>query len=307
MKDNFVGKLYSPWIVMGISVTASVAIFLIVTLVTDIPITSYALLLSSLIPAVISFPVSAVLISYHKRIERQKFELERLNELNNRLFSIIAHDIKSPVASAYSVMELLKSEDIDDNERKVFINDLSGSFDNLLVFLNDILEWSKQQIESQELEPNVFDADAIVDRILTLYKYMIEEKEIKIKKDLSSTDVYANEGSYSLIIRNLIHNAIKFTPRNGSISINTHEDEHNIHTVIADSGVGISQENLDKILNGKDWVSSTGTNNEKGSGFGLQASIRYVELQKGQIHIESDKDKGTSVRISLPKKNDHFA
>ena len=301
MKDQFVSKLYSPWIVMGISVSASLIIFLVVSVITVIPITLYAILLSTLIPAVISFPISAILIRYHKKIAQQKAELERLNELNNRLFSIIAHDIRSPIASAFSVMELLKTEDLTEEEQQEFITNLSGTFDNLLVFLNDMLEWSKQQLENQELKPKLFNTEPILDRILLLYKHMIEGKGITITRNTKAENIYANEGSYSLIVRNILHNAIKFTPKGGTISIYTDEMDDHIATTIQDTGVGMNKENLEKIINGKEWVSSMGTNNEVGTGFGLQASMKYVKLQHGHINIESEENKGTSISILLPK------
>ena len=257
-------------------------------------------MLSIVIPAVISFPFSGVLIRYHQRIAEQKVELERMNALNKRLFSTIAHDIRAPVSSAYSLMQLLDSEDTPPAERRDMIQKLSTSFDNLSQFLDELLEWSRHQLEDGKILPQFIDLDQVLDRIVGLYEPMIASKTLKIHRTIKAGHIKIDEGGFSLILRNIIHNAIKFTPNDGVITIEVQELDNQVVTKISDTGVGIDQDYLDKIVAGSESLSSRGTNNETGSGFGLQACIQYIRYSGGQVDIKSEKGTGTEFLVTLP-------
>lgn len=113
--------------------------------------------------------------------------------------------------------------------------------------------------------------------------------------------IYGDRGCYSFIIRNVLQNAIKFTPQRGTITVNMIEKENRTITIIEDNGIGISEENLTKILAGNEWISTPGTENEKGTGFGLKAASKYIELQNGSFNIESIPGEGSKVIIDLPR------
>ncbi len=294
--------LMSSWTVMIISVCLSLGLYLIVFgLVMGQGVERSGILLSIIIPAVISFPFSGILMRNHQRIAKQKVELERMNALNKRLFSTIAHDIRGPISSGYSVMQLLDSEDTPPAERRDMIQKLSASFENLSEFLDELLGWSRLQLEDGEATSSVIDIDQVLDRIISLYEPMISSKSLKMIRTIKVHRLKTDQGGYSLILRNIIHNAIKFTPNDGVITIQVEERDNQVTTKISDTGVGIDQEYLDKIVAGSESMSSRGTNNETGSGFGLQACIQYVRYSGGRVEIKSEKGTGTEFSVVLPR------
>jgi len=299
-RDTLAKLMLSPFKVMVISVTISVAFYLIVSMLTGSKLNAFGLSLSSIIPAVISYPMSYLLIQYYKKIEVQRNELERLNEINNRLISIIAHDIKSPISGVYGILDLIELETFSKEELSYYIHDLSGTVDNLLNFLDDILQWSKAQIENKRIEPELFNSQKTWTQVLALYHHNIEAKNIDLVANNLEQPIYADQGSYSFVTRNILHNAIKFTPENGSILIDLTKKGSRTITTIEDNGVGINEEKLNKILYSKEWVTTIGTNDEKGTGFGLKAAAKYIEIMNGKLQIESVPGKGTKVIIDLP-------
>ena len=301
ISDSIIQKLFSPWKITAISIAVSVVIYYVLSIISGEDILVFGIIMSTIIPAIVAYPVSAILIGYHKKIAAQKLELERLNELNNKLFSIIAHDIRSPISGVHGILELLKMDALSKEEFSKYLDELSLTTDALLQFLTDILQWSKQQIDNKKISRSIFETQSVWDQIIAIYKHNLDTKEIHLETRNLNGKIYADEGSYSFIVRNILHNAIKFTPKKGAISITIEETENHTHTIIEDSGIGINTDNLNKILYSKEWVSTPGTNNEKGTGFGLKASAKYIEMLNGSLKIESEANKGTRVTVTLPK------
>lgn len=299
-RDALAKLMLSPFKVMIISIIFSMASYLIISMISGLGIHTFGLYFSIIIPAIVSYPVSYLLIRYYKKIEVQKDELKRLNEINNRLISIIAHDIRSPISGVYGILDLIKIDALSKEELAFYINDLSGTVDNLLNFLDEILQWSKDQVDNKKIEPELFNSQKIWSQILALYQHNIEAKNINLVTSNLEQPIFADQGSYSFIIRNILHNAIKFTPKKGTIKITLDKKEDRTITTIEDTGIGISNENLSKILHGTEWITTQGTNNEKGTGFGLKAAVKYVEILDGTFIIESVPGEGTKVIINLP-------
>ncbi|OAN62944.1 hypothetical protein A8B79_01590 [Balneola sp. EhC07] len=299
-RDTLAKFMLSPLKVMVISIIISLVCYLILSAIWGFEVNTFGLSISVIIPALISYPMSYLLIRYYKKIEVQKDELQRLNEINNRLISIIAHDIRSPISGVYGILDLIELETFSKEELSFYINDLSGTVDNLLSFLDDILQWSKAQIENKEIEPELFNSQKTWTQVLALYHHNIESKNINLVTHNLEQSIYADEGSYSFVTRNILHNAIKFTPKSGSIYIDLTKKGDRTITTIEDNGVGISEEKLEKILFSKEWVTTVGTNDEKGTGFGLKAAAKYIEIMDGKLQIESVPGKGTKVIIDLP-------
>jgi signal transduction histidine kinase len=299
-RDTLAKLMLSPLKVMVISIIISLVCYLILSTIWGFEINTFGLSISMIIPALISYPMSYLLIRYYKKIEIQKDELQRLNEINNRLISIIAHDIRSPISGVYGILDLIELETFSKEELSFYINDLSGTVDNLLSFLDDILQWSKAQIENKEIEPELFNSQKTWTQVLALYHHNIESKNINLVTHNLEQSIYADEGSYSFITRNILHNAIKFTPKSGSIYIDLTRKGNRTVTTIEDNGIGITEEKLNKILFSKEWVTTVGTNDEKGTGFGLKAATKYIEIMNGKLQIESVPGKGTKVIIDLP-------
>jgi signal transduction histidine kinase len=237
-------------------------------------------------------------------LKEKNKELELLNELNNRLFSIIAHDIRSPVAHAKTLTEFFNIKSLSREEFTQHLLKFSERTDDLLNFIDDILRWAKYQSKNQnKLNLSIFSTDIAINQTIRLYQHLIDKKKINLSIKNIKCEGYADKDLYALITRNLIQNAVKFTPHGKSITISVEERENTVDTIIEDTGVGISKNIIDKIINDNTFYSTPGTDAEKGSGLGLMMCLKYAQMQNGKIHIESELNKGTRIVFQIPGKN----
>jgi signal transduction histidine kinase len=237
--------------------------------------------------------------SQRQIIEEQSDHLKAINNTKDRLFSIIAHDLRSPLSSLKGVMQLLDNEFISKEEFKQLSKRLQDNVDNVHGMLENLLLWSLSQMEG--IKPNVkpFDLNFIIDETVQLFKEVSAQKRIDLK--VNSTihlEAMGDEFQIRTVLRNLLNNALKFTPTNGQIDIRSSVNEHFINLKISDTGVGIKQEDLALIfLNPK---LNTGTAGEKGTGFGLFLCKELIEKNGGTIEINSEIGKGTIIELLLP-------
>ncbi|GAB5408801.1 MAG: hypothetical protein BalsKO_11660 [Balneolaceae bacterium] len=302
MITSRVQKINSPWLIVILSTVVSVGLYFSVSYLFLDGVETIGIFFSTLIPAAISYPLSHAKIEQLKKMEQQKKELEELNKINQRLFSTIAHDIRSPISSASMLLDLTLSGTLSVDESKKQLKEVSSSINVLMTFLDDLLLWSKLQIEKEPLKAEEFCSEEILLQTIQLYRNVILQKGIELKLGNLKSSIYMDKGSYSFAVRNLIQNAIKYTPKKGSINISVAENETSIITSVKDSGVGIDKEKVQSILEKQTYSSSKGTNQESGTGFGLKTTIDYIESQNGHVEIESEIDKGTLVSITMPKK-----
>ena len=232
-------------------------------------------------------------------IESQAEELKIVNSTKNRLFSIISHDLRSPLSSLKNIIQLVEEEHISVQEFKELSNHIKQNVDNLSGMLENLLYWSLSQLE--EIKPNFrpFDLDFIVDEILSIFKENAIQKQISLTKhSAKNLQAYGDEYQIRTIIINLVNNALKFTPRNGKIVIDSNIEGQFIKLKIMDSGIGIEKSELMQIFNNP--TIKSGTAGEKGTGFGLFLCKELIEKNGGKIEIESVIGKGTTIILSLP-------
>lgn len=237
-------------------------------------------------------------------ITAQNHNLSELNQTKNRLFSILSHDLRSPIASIQQVLGLLKEGEISDEELKVLTEHLITQVDNTSIMLNNILHWSMTQLDGAKINKENIDMEAVVRDSIAALELTAKAKEINIVHINSQEDVIvdADKGHVQIILNNLLSNAIKFTPFSGTIQINYSEDDvyHNIH--ITDSGVGISQVKIEEILNfDKRMVSEKGTGFEEGTGLGLLLVKQFLSDNNGKLDIIYHHEEGTEFIAALPK------
>jgi len=246
-------------------------------------------------------PTSLIIMRYLRKLRILRFKMQTLDNTNKKLFSLLSHDIRSPIATLKTVVELLQEKDLSTQDGEYFLHKVSGEIDHVLDFLHDIFLWSKNQTQNQILELDVVSCKSVISNITTLYTRNREEKEIELDlENVGEHQVFVDNNSYTFVVRNVFQNAIKFTPKNGKISISTALIDGQVHTIIEDSGVGIPKEDISKILDESQWFTKRGTENEKGTGFGVTASVYYMRINNGELLIDSQEDKGTKVSIILP-------
>jgi two-component system sensor histidine kinase/response regulator len=258
------------------------------------------LFLSIFLPIFISTPIAIIIDKSFKKIKTQNIELERLDSINKKLFLLISHDVRSPLSNLRGMIDLIANNDLEEHESKLYLKQLSEKLDNVNTFLNGLLEWSRKQTQDKPLDFENFEADEVIKPTIKLLESSIENKNISITTKKIKAMLYADKESYSFVFRNILHNAVKFTSNHGKIEISTAIINGHVHTQIKDTGVGISDKEINKILNGTNWYTTKGTSEENGSGFGLRTCFYYLEKNNGRLEIESEIGCGSNFTIILP-------
>jgi len=235
----------------------------------------------------------------HKLAEQKTTELENSNDTKNKLFSILAHDLLSPLTSIQNYLEILSEFKIDEDERLSINNALLSSTRNTQQMLSNLLLWSKSQMEGVTVNLVKVNPEEILQGTFQIHQTIASEKGIQLVNKLkNNVFIIADADMLQLIVRNLINNAIKFTKPDGEIIVSDDITGDDCRIIIKDNGTGIPFEKQGSIFSLK--VNSTfGTKNEKGVGLGLVLCKEFTELQNGKITFESTPGVGTSFYISL--------
>lgn len=236
------------------------------------------------------------------KIERTLNELQLANTHRDRTFSIIAHDLKGPIGSVLSMVNLIIEEDMSKEEILNYLSLVQNSLSNSSNLLNNLLSWARIQEGNHQFEAKQFDLYKALIQSTNLIEETAISKNIEI--NLPSQGKYMINADYNMvstIIRNLINNAIKFSSYQSKIQVKLKEKEKTIQLSVKDSGVGMSQETLANIFKKEVFATQVGTNNERGSGLGLKLVNEFVLLNKGSISVKSELSKGTIFTVSFPK------
>jgi len=237
-------------------------------------------------------------------ITSQNRTLSDLNHTKNRLFSILSHDLKSPIASIRQVLELLEFGNITNEEMKIITEHLMIQVEGTSRLLNNLLHWSMTQLDGARTNREDLVLEDILQDSMGAMLLMIENKEIEIVRLYSKNDekIRADKGHVHVILNNLLSNAIKFTPKRGKIEIKYSEDApfYNLH--ITNSGSKISQAKIDEILNfEKRMDSEKGTVLEEGTGLGLLLVKQFLSENKGKLQVINHPEGGTEFIVSFEK------
>lgn len=235
-----------------------------------------------------------------KIINDQNKSLSQENYIKNKVLSIIGHDLRSPIASVIQDLDLLDL--IDDRElEKTAIENVKQSVESLYNMVDNLLSWALNKEHRLKYRPEAVNMSEMVQNVISQNIHIARNKKISINstvEDLKPVicDIYTT----SIIIRNLLSNAIKFTPENGNITFLSECRHNSIILEIRDDGVGMSKDRIAEILEGENHTSTEGTNIELGTGIGLSLVKDFIELNNGQLAINSKEGEGTSIFITLP-------
>jgi len=237
------------------------------------------------------------------KLNQQNAELQELNATKDKFFSIISHDLKGPLNSLTSFSSLLinHTESLSKEEIKMFAKDFDKSLKNLFSLLENLLEWSRSQTGNIEFTPESFDLGWLLLENMDLLKAQAQQKKITlVNANEQSVFVQAHKNSVSTVIRNLISNAVKFTPEEGKITLNIIQSNDEVIVSVTDTGVGMPQAVIDKLFRIDSKHSTKGTANEKGTGLGLILCKEFVEKNGGHIWVTSTEGEGSVFSFSLP-------
>ncbi len=253
--------------------------------------------------------INLLLLKQNKKIFEQRTEIVKQNDellesnkTKDRLFQIIAHDLRSPLVSMDSITQLIPYwvEEQDYESLKKLSGTLELSVQNVLSLIDNLLNWALNQQGKFPYSPERLKLKENINEAVEVYKPIAEFKNISLKFSYSkSVVVFADRNMLFTVMRNLLNNAIKFTPENGEIEVGIDSNAQFAKVWVKDSGVGIPEEKQEKVFeiaNGKD----KGTKGEVGKGLGLFFCKEFVNMNNGDIFIESQKDKGTTISFTLP-------
>jgi signal transduction histidine kinase/Tfp pilus assembly protein PilF len=240
------------------------------------------------------------------RLSQSEKELKDLIKTKDRLFSIIAHDLKSPFTSLVGLTHLMaiKSQKMETEKVVKYSNLIHLMSQTLLELIENLLHWSRSQTGSLAMIPKEIQVQEMVSDIMSLMATQAENKNISLIQDIEAgVNVYADYETVSTVLRNLVSNAIKFTPEHGEVFVMAMKRDSKTIIKITDNGVGISPENMKKMFQSGQTFTTKGTNQESGTGLGLLICKEFVERNGGTISVESQPEKGTCFIIILPGSN----
>ncbi len=237
--------------------------------------------------------------------KRKKAEqlLKESNAAKDKIFSIIAHDLRSPFNSILGFSELLieNTQDFEVAEIKKYLGIINSSAKSTLVLLDNLLNWARSQTGKVDFIPEEIGLASIIQEIIELSNLSVKSKNISLNySSLDEIEVYADENMLMVILRNLISNAIKFTNPNGKIDITALQNDNFIEIAVSDNGVGMKEETRKKLFDISANITTRGTANEKGSGLGLILCKEFVAKHGGKIWVESEVGKGSTFYFTLP-------
>jgi two-component system sensor histidine kinase/response regulator len=234
-------------------------------------------------------------------ILEKNLELEKININKSKILSILTHDIRNPINSLIQLLELQQNKVMNADELNFVLDGLRNNFISQFQSIENLLQWSKHQIDNFALNIEKTDVDQVVTELVHELKYNLSMKEINLELNFCGSDIILVDKTHLLIVlRNIITNAIKFTHKGGNISIDTHSDSNYYRIDLVDDGIGFH--GYDEVFKEINFIKSQkGTNNENGNGLGLLLSKELMEKNNGSILIKKNKNGGTTIRLLLNK------
>jgi len=233
--------------------------------------------------------------------QRHLEQMAQLNQLKDQLFTIISHDIRSPLALQFQLVELLEADRHSfAADHQEIIEQLGDQIRNTFGMANNLLEWFRSQVEDMALRPELLELSDVVEECCHMLHIKSESKHISvINKIVLGTQVYADRETVGLIIRNLLTNAIKFTELGGLIEVYAQLSGDMVIVSVRDNGVGMEEERVGQLFGEKQLNSMAGTLGEKGAGLGLLVSRQFVQRSGGDLWAESTLRKGSVFHFTL--------
>jgi signal transduction histidine kinase len=245
--------------------------------------------------------INKLLVEHQDEIKRRSIELEQLNQVKDKFFSIISHDLRSPINALAGILDLLEKDQIKPGEFSKVVRELKVQFNHTKTLINNLLDWALLQMDKLKIQSVKIDLKSLVSENFKLLG-SLHLKDIRFVNEVAA-DAYAlaDPNMINLVFRNLILNGIKFTESGGTITIKSKADGDRYLISVADTGVGITREVQEILFEKTSGYSTRGTANEKGTGLGLILCKEFVERNGGKIWVESEIGKGSTFYFTVKK------
>lgn len=246
-----------------------------------------------------------------EKTQEQADRLKELDEAKTRFFTNISHELRTPLTLIMSPLQQIVSENADrfDAATKEEFNRMLRNCDRLLRLVDQTLELTRLEQGKATLNVKKIELNRFLDDLVNLFVFIGREKKIEVKfiPESNPAYIYADPDKLDKTIANLISNAIKFTNFGGRVTVELHQKEHETVIKVVDTGIGVTQEEKEKIFQRFYQVDSSETRMHEGSGVGLSLAKDFVELHQGQLLLESEKDKGSTFKVIFKNGKDHFS
>ena len=236
-----------------------------------------------------------------KILNKNQEALTQINSNQDRLFSIVGHDLRGPIISLNEILTLYLEDPEGKDYFEKFAPQLKEDLEQVQFTMDNLLHWGKTQMQGNTINVRSISVRNELDIILQLYRNEINKKGITINNQVAvNHNVFADLQQFNVIFRNLINNAIKFTPNEGMITIKTKIKDKNLVIQVSDTGVGMTESDVQKLFSDTENFSNYGTNLEKGTGLGLRLVKAMVIKNSGEIIVKSEPNKGSQFIVQLP-------
>jgi len=236
------------------------------------------------------------------RVIREIAKERELNADKDRFMSILAHDLKGPFSLVVGLSEVFvdRLKQGDYNELETYAETIKDSSQRVMDLLSNLIEWSRSQTGRMDFNPEKLDVNLLTSEILELLSCLAAQKSISIHTEIPANYyLFADKAMIGTVLRNLISNAVKFTPKGGKIDIIVEGQQNETRFQVKDNGVGISETAIKKLFRIDEKYTTPGTQNELGTGFGLILCKEFVEKHGGKIWVESKKGKGSTFYFTI--------
>jgi signal transduction histidine kinase len=241
-----------------------------------------------------------VLTMQAEQLQTQKEELRRLNTIKDKLFSVIAHDLRGPLVALKGLLHVMAMGKVPADKQENLFNSLVKGQQNVLWMLDNLFEWARAQMEGFEVDPKPIALRELAEENIRLLLPMAASKNIKLENTIASElTAIADKDMLRLVLRNLISNGIKFCREDDEVTLSASILQGMLLVSVQDTGIGITPE-VQQRLFGRGSYSSRGTANEKGSGLGLAMCREFVEQNGGAIWVESTPGSGSNFMFTVP-------
>jgi two-component system sensor histidine kinase/response regulator len=234
-------------------------------------------------------------------LEAQTIQLTELNAVKNRLFSIISHDLRTPIYGLRNLFKNMQQYDLPGEEIKLLLPDIVDDLHYTTSLMENLLQWAKSQMHGHNINPQLLDIGSMITDVQQLVRLQAENKKVYLNVKIGHpVYIYADKDMIDLVLRNLLSNAIKFTPQQGEVSISTCVKDETVEVLVQDTGTGISEENMLQLFS-NNYFTTKGTSNETGTGLGLMLCKEFLAKNGGDIRVESKLGTGSVFTFTLPK------
>ncbi|MBT4082643.1 MAG: HAMP domain-containing histidine kinase [Alphaproteobacteria bacterium] len=310
------GRYWTVSIVMTMSILISVIVTAITMNVTGLEFNQTVLFISVIIPFIVApattWPVVNLIFEIHyletdmRKLAEEKTslseKLEYENNVKDRFFSIIAHDLKNPFNSLLGMTKIMSqmADKLSMEELLSCAKDVNEAGERTFELLHNLLDWANLQMSGGKISPETIDLQELVQESMDVLAPTAQNKKVLITTDLQNANAYADRNMVNMVIRNLLTNAIKFTPQSGTIEVSSQNRDGMIEITVSDSGVGIPEDKIGKLFALDEKTSTTGTDGETGTGLGLPLCEDMLKRNSGRIWVESIQGEGSKFHFNLP-------